>query len=186
MRTYVHAPTGFRICDPNVQDAEIRRHRRLFGRWYRLSSVLIRHEFIIIIIIIVVVVVVVVVLSGDSSVSIALGYRLDDRCSRVRFPAGAGNFSLHHRCVQNSSGAHPASYPMGTRGSFPGVKRPGREADHSSPSSTEVKECMELSFHSPSTSSWRGAHLKKVQGQLYFTFYYVVNVLVDRHLFCTI
>jgi hypothetical protein len=26
-------------------------------------------------------------------------------------------FSLHHR-VQNSSGAHPASYPMGTRSSF--------------------------------------------------------------------
>jgi hypothetical protein len=35
--------------------------------------------------------------------------------------AGAGNFSLHH-CVQNSYGAHPASYPMGTRGSYPGVK----------------------------------------------------------------
>jgi hypothetical protein len=28
------------------------------------------------------------------------------------------------------SGAHPASYPKGTGGSFPGVKRPGREADH--------------------------------------------------------
>jgi hypothetical protein len=40
------------------------------------------------------------------------------------FPAGAGNFSLHHR-VQNGSGAHPASYPMGTRGSFPGSKAAG-------------------------------------------------------------
>jgi hypothetical protein len=57
--------------------------------------------------------------SHDSSVGIALGYRLDNRGSRVRFPAGAGNFSLHHG-VQNGSGAHPASYPMGTRGSFPG------------------------------------------------------------------
>jgi hypothetical protein len=57
----------------------------------------------------------------DSSVGIALGYGLDDRGSRVRFPAGAGNFSLHHR-VQNGTGAHPASYPMGTRGSFPGGK----------------------------------------------------------------
>jgi hypothetical protein len=66
----------------------------------------------------------------DSSVGIALGYGLDDRGSRVQFPAGAGNFSLHH-CDQNGSGAHPASYPMGTRGSFPGIKRPGREADHS-------------------------------------------------------
>jgi hypothetical protein len=70
---------------------------------------------------------------------LTLGYGLDDWDSRVRFPAGAGNFSLHH-CVQNSSGAQPASYPMGTRGSFPGVKRPGREADHSPPSSSEVKE----------------------------------------------
>jgi hypothetical protein len=57
--------------------------------------------------------------SRDSSVATALGYRLDDRGSRVRLPAGAGNFSLHHR-VQNGSGPHPASYPMGTRGSFPG------------------------------------------------------------------
>jgi hypothetical protein len=57
----------------------------------------------------------------DSSVGIALGYGLDDRGYRVRFPAGAGNFSLYHR-VQNVSGAHPASYPMGTRCSFRGGK----------------------------------------------------------------
>jgi hypothetical protein len=48
----------------------------------------------------------------------ALGYGLDDRGSMAQFPAGAGNFSLHHS-VQNGSDAHPASYPMGTRGSFP-------------------------------------------------------------------
>jgi hypothetical protein len=57
----------------------------------------------------------------DSSVGIALVYWLDDRGSGVRFSAGAGNFSLHHR-IQNGSGAHPASYPMGTRVSFPGGK----------------------------------------------------------------
>jgi hypothetical protein len=62
--------------------------------------------------------------SRDSSVGIALGYGLDDRGSRVRFPAGAGNFSLHHR-VQNSSGAHPASHPMSTRDSFPDSKSAG-------------------------------------------------------------
>jgi hypothetical protein len=62
--------------------------------------------------------------SRDSSVGIALGYGLDDRGSRVRFPAGAGNFSLHHR-AQNGSGAHPATYPMGTRGSFLGSKAAG-------------------------------------------------------------
>jgi hypothetical protein len=96
----------------------------------------------------------------DSSIGIALDYGLDDRGSRVRFPAGAGNFSLHHR-VQNGSGAHPASYPMGTRGSLSlGVKRPGREADHSSPSSAEVKEWVELYLHSSNTPPWRGAQLK--------------------------
>jgi hypothetical protein len=60
----------------------------------------------------------------DSSVGIALGYGLDDQGSMVRLLAGAGNFSLHHR-VQNDSGAHPASYSMGTRGSFPGGKAVG-------------------------------------------------------------
>jgi hypothetical protein len=57
--------------------------------------------------------------SRDSSVGIALGYGLDDRDYRVRFPAGAGNFSLHHR-VQNGSGAYPDSYSMGIRCFFPG------------------------------------------------------------------
>jgi hypothetical protein len=60
----------------------------------------------------------------DRSVGIALGYGLDDRGSRVRFPMGAGNFCLHHR-VQNGSGAHSAFYTMGTRGSFPGGKAAG-------------------------------------------------------------
>jgi hypothetical protein len=41
-----------------------------------------------------------------------------------------------------------------------GVKRPGSEADHSRPSSAEVKEWMELYLHSPNTPSWRGAQLK--------------------------
>jgi hypothetical protein len=59
--------------------------------------------------------------SRDSSVGIALGYGLDDRGSRVRFPTGAANFSLHHR-VQNGSAAYPGFYSMGNRGSFPGGK----------------------------------------------------------------
>jgi hypothetical protein len=40
------------------------------------------------------------------------------------------------------------------------VKRPGLEADHSPPSSAEVKECAELYLHSPNKPSWRGAQLK--------------------------
>jgi hypothetical protein len=49
---------------------------------------------------------------------------------------------------------------LGTRGSFPGVKRPGREADHSPPSSAAVKEWVELYPQSPNTPSWRHAQLK--------------------------
>jgi hypothetical protein len=60
----------------------------------------------------------------DGSVGIALGYVLDDRGSRVRLPAGAGIFSLQYR-IQNGSGDHPASYPVGTRGSFSGGKAAG-------------------------------------------------------------
>jgi acyl-CoA thioesterase len=35
-----------------------------------------------------------------------------------------------------------------------GVKWPRHEADHSPPSSAEVKECVEQYLHSPNTSSW--------------------------------
>jgi hypothetical protein len=62
--------------------------------------------------------------SRDSSVGITLGYGLDDRGSGVRFLAGAGNFSIHHR-VQNGSAAHQVSYTMGTGDSFPGGKAAG-------------------------------------------------------------
>ncbi|PNF35230.1 hypothetical protein B7P43_G06877 [Cryptotermes secundus] len=41
--------------------------------------------------------------------------------------------------IQTGSGVHPTSYPMGTGGS-PGVEQQGREADHSPPSSAEVKK----------------------------------------------
>jgi hypothetical protein len=51
--------------------------------------------------------------------------------------------------AQNTSGPHPASYPTGTRVSFPGVKRPKREADDSPPSSADVKEWVELYLQSP-------------------------------------
>jgi hypothetical protein len=42
--------------------------------------------------------------------------------------------------VQTDSGVHPPSYKMGTRSSFPEVKRQGREANHSPPTSAEVKK----------------------------------------------
>jgi hypothetical protein len=69
---------------------------------------------------------------GVSSGSIVSDY---DRAIEVRSPAGAKIFPL-------SSVSRPAlgpTQPMGTGGPFPGVKaRPGRDADHSPPSSAEV------------------------------------------------
>jgi len=47
-------------------------------------------------------------------------------------------FSLPY-CVQTGSGVHPAFYPMSIRALTLGIKWPGREADHSHPSSDDVK-----------------------------------------------
>jgi hypothetical protein len=69
---------------------------------------------------------------------------LRDGWSGVRVPAEAGNFSLHN-IVQTGSGAHPSSYP----GSFLGVKRPGRDADHSPPSSAEVEKAWRYTSTPP-------------------------------------
>jgi hypothetical protein len=71
------------------------------------------------------------------AVGIATGYGLDDRGVGVRVPVESRIFSSSRR--PDRLGVHP-SYPVGTGGSFPGVKRPGREADHSPPASAEVKE----------------------------------------------
>jgi hypothetical protein len=60
-------------------------------------------------------------------------YGLDDRAIGVRSPARAEDFSSI-LCVQTGSGAHPASCTMVTGGKA----RPGRDADHSPPSSAEV------------------------------------------------
>jgi hypothetical protein len=76
--------------------------------------------------------------SRISSGSIVSHYGLDDRAIGVQSPAGAEDFSSS-LCVQTGSESHPASCPMGTGGPFPGGKaRPGRNADHSPPSSAEV------------------------------------------------
>jgi hypothetical protein len=45
-------------------------------------------------------------------------------------PVMAKMLCLRYR-IQTGSGGHPASCPMGTGDSFLGIKRPGREADHS-------------------------------------------------------
>jgi hypothetical protein len=71
----------------------------------------------------------------------------------VRSPTEAEDFSST-LCVQTGSGAHPASRTVGTGGSFRGGKgRPGRDADHSPPSSAEVKKEQELCLLSPRCAS---------------------------------
>jgi hypothetical protein len=68
-----------------------------------------------------------------SSVGIETGYGLDGPGIESRWGA---RFFAH---VQTGPEAHPTSCTMATR-SFPGVKRPGRGADHPPPSSAEVKK----------------------------------------------
>jgi hypothetical protein len=102
---------------------------------------------------------------GDSSPGrgwefcIATGCGLDKRGSRVRFPARAVNFSLHHR-VQNGSGAHPQPIIQWVPGNLsPGVKRPVCQADHLPPTSAEIKNAWSYT-PLPHTSSWLGAKLR--------------------------
>jgi hypothetical protein len=79
------------------------------------------------------------------------------RTAVVRFLAMAGDFSLLHS-IKTGFGAHPASYPVGTGALSPEIKRPRHEADHSSPSSAEVKNDGAISPPPPPhthTASWR-------------------------------
>jgi hypothetical protein len=81
----------------------------------------------------------------------------------VRSPAGAKYFLSNH-CIKTGYGAHPASYSKGAGDPFPGNKaQPGRDADHSPPSSAKVKNEWELYLLSPQAPPWH------VVGQLYFT-----------------
>jgi len=74
----------------------------------------------------------------------------------VRIPAGAGNFSVHHG-IQTGSGSTQPPIQWIPGAISLGVKWPGREADHSPPSSDKVKEWVGLYLHSHNTSSWPGA-----------------------------
>jgi hypothetical protein len=64
-----------------------------------------------------------ITLQGVSSDGIATGYWLDGRGVGVRVQVRVEFSPLH--VVQTASGAHPASYPVGTGGSFPAFKVAG-------------------------------------------------------------
>jgi hypothetical protein len=79
------------------------------------------------------------VMSRDSVVGTATGYGLDDQGVGVRAPVGDKNFlfSTSSRSALESTQPPIQSVPVAVS---PGVKRPGREADHSPPASAEVKK----------------------------------------------
>jgi DNA-binding sugar fermentation-stimulating protein len=83
----------------------------------------------------------------DSIDGVATRYRLDGPGIKSQCKV---RFSAH---VQTCPGAHPVSYIMDT-GSLLGLERPRRRVGHSPPSSTEVKERIELYLYSPSGLSW--------------------------------
>jgi hypothetical protein len=63
-------------------------------------------------------------------------------------PRQGQEFSLLH-VAQTGSEVHRTSYPRGTGALSPGVKRPGREIDHSPPSSADVKKMWFYTSTSP-------------------------------------
>jgi hypothetical protein len=96
-------------------------------------------------------------------------------------PAGAGNFSLHHS-VQNGSEAHPASYATGTRGSFPEIKRPGHEADHSPPSGARAKSAW--SYNSTPPIRFHGVGSLKAEGATLSLLYPLCCFSVSEYFCC--
>jgi hypothetical protein len=79
--------------------------------------------------------------------------------SGIRVPVRAGNFCLHPR-VQTRCRTHPASYPMGTRSSFPGGKAAGAWRWQLTSIQCQGQECVELYHHSLNTPLLHGAQLK--------------------------
>jgi hypothetical protein len=73
--------------------------------------------------------------SQDSSLSIVMHYRLDGQ----DLIPGKGKICLFSTAIRPLLEAHPASYPVSNGEISLEVKWPGHKADHSPPSSAEVK-----------------------------------------------
>lgn len=72
----------------------------------------------------------------------------------LRFSAEPKDSSLQRR-VYTWSGVNPAVHPVCFERSARGVKRPGREAEHAYPPTTELKMYRAI-FYILHTYSWRG------------------------------
>ena len=84
-----------------------------------------------------IIIIIITIIGPDSSVVIATRYGLDGPGVESRWGA---RFSAP---VHTGPEVLPASYTTGT-GSFPGVRRQGRDVDHPPTYSVEVKERVEL------------------------------------------
>jgi hypothetical protein len=73
-----------------------------------------------------------------NTVGVTTDHGLDDRGVGARVPVGLRSFTSPYR--PDRLWVHSASYPMGIGGSFQGIKRQVREADHSQPTSAEAKK----------------------------------------------
>jgi hypothetical protein len=99
--------------------------------------------------------------------------------SGVLVPAGTENFSPHHR-VQTGSGTHPASYPMGARGSFPGAK-----ASEASKLTTHLHLVPRSRMRGAITPLPQQAFMalcsvkEKAQWQLYFYLYLIIGIHLE-------
>jgi hypothetical protein len=99
-----------------------------------------------------------VILCRVSSVSTVPSLRTERSTNRDWISCMSEHFSLF-RSAQTGSGAHLTSNPIDTGRHFPlGVKRSGRQTDHSHPASADVKNFGAIP-PLPYTSiySWRGA-----------------------------
>jgi hypothetical protein len=105
--------------------------------------------------------------SRDSVVAIATVYGLDGQGIRVRVPVGSRIFSTSSRPAMGST-QPPIQWVLGDPS--PRVKRPGREADCSPPTSAEVKKM------------WVYTSTPPVKHRNNFTFYLCVSTFWWRFL----
>jgi hypothetical protein len=92
---------------------------------------------------------------------------------------GCELFSTHR--VQTGCGVYPASYPMGTRGSFPGGKAAGAWSWPLTSIYFRGQEHVELYLHSPNKPSWRGAQLKQRETlPLYIYIYLFIYLFISN------
>ena len=110
--------------------------------------------------------------SRDSSVGIATRYRLDG--PGIEFRLG-WDFSAP---AQTGPGAYPVSCTMGT-GSFPGVKRPRRGADHPPSSKCRDQERVGLYLCSSSGPSWPVMGAPLFDARFALILFYVLHVQQD-------